>query len=403
MITRRVEDLGAFGGAPAFAEPLPVGQLYVPDWDKAEAVFREIFRRRYFTNHGPLVRELDKRLAAYLEVGHAVCVTNGTVALMVALKALDLRGEVIVPAFTFPATVQSLTWAGLTPVFCDVDPATHNITADLAGPLVTDRTTAILGVHVWGRACDPDGLEALCAKRGLALLYDAAHGIDCTYRGRRIGGFGKVETFSFHATKVFSAAEGGCLTTNDDALADRIRAVRNFHLTEGKANVSLRINGKMTEAQAAMGLLALDDLPRNVAHNSSIWNVYRKRAADWRGVRFVDTAGGERSNFQYAVLEVDPANCPLQRDTLYRLLRTENVLARRYFMPGVHRTPPYCDEFRGVLPVTDSLCARLLQLPVGAAVTTDSASTICDLVQFYLENSEEIIQRMRQAGGQQDS
>ena len=144
---------------------------------------------------------MDKRFADYLEVRNAICVTNGTVSLMVAAQALSLKGEVIVPAFTFPATVQSLYWAGLKPIFCDVDRQTHNINAELAKPLITDKTSAILGVHLWGRACDPSGLAALCKRRNLILFFDAAHGIGCTFQGKKIGGFGEVESFSFHATK----------------------------------------------------------------------------------------------------------------------------------------------------------------------------------------------------------
>jgi dTDP-4-amino-4,6-dideoxygalactose transaminase len=396
MSERDLPDIAVFGAAPAFPEPLHVGQLYLPEWKKTEEMFRGIFRRRYFTNHGPLVKELDRRFAEHLGVAHAVGVTNGTVALMVAIQALELRGEVIVPAFTFPATVQSLTWAGLTPVFCDVDPATHNINAILAEPLITPRTSAILGVHLWGRACDPDGLTALCVKRGLSLLYDAAHAIDCSHAGRKIGGFGRVETFSFHATKVLNGAEGGCLTTNDGVLADRIRSVRNFHLTEGLAKVPLRINGKMTEAQAAMALLGLDDLADNIARNRAIWNVYKERAAAWSGVGFVDTAAGGQSNHQYVVLEVDPAS-PLTRDELLHLLRAENVLARRYFMPGVHRMPPYRDRFRGSLPATDALCQRLLQLPVGAAISVETASRIADLMDLFTSRGGRIAARLRKA------
>lgn len=398
MSGRTIDGIAAFGGAPSFPEPLHVGQLYLPDWNKTEAMFRDIFRRRYFTNHGPLVKELDRRFAMHLGVRHAIGVTNGTVALMVAVEALQLRGEVIVPAFTFPATVQSLTWAGLTPVFCDVDPATHNINAALAEPLITPRTSAILGVHLWGRACDPEGLQALCAKRNLSLLYDAAHAIDCTHDGRKLGGFGRAETFSFHATKVLNGAEGGCVTTNDDALADRIRAVRNFHLTEGLANVPLRINGKMTEAQAAMALLGLDDLADNIARNRAIWHLYQERATAWDGVHFVDTTGAGQSNHQYVVLDVDPDRCSLARDEIFDLLRAENVLARRYFTPGVHRISPYRASFRGSLPVTDALCQRLLQLPVGAAVSVETASRIADLVDFFVANGGEIGRRLRQKG-----
>ena len=264
---RRLKDLALFGGTPAFTEPLQVDQLYLPRWSDFEEMCRGIFRRRYFANHGPLVRELDDRFAEHLGVRNAVSITNGTLSLMVAAKALDLSGQVIVPAFTFPATAQALSWAGLTPVFCDVDPTTHNLSVELVEPLINDQTCAVLGVHLWGRACNPYDLADLCDRHGLLLFFDAAHAINCTYDGRKIGGFGCVESFSFHATMMLNGAEGGCLTTNDDELANCIRTVKNFHESQSFAKVPLRINGKMSEAQAGMVLLGLKELPNNISRN----------------------------------------------------------------------------------------------------------------------------------------
>ncbi|MBU0755218.1 MAG: aminotransferase class I/II-fold pyridoxal phosphate-dependent enzyme, partial [Planctomycetes bacterium] len=218
-----MNELALHGGKPAFEKPLHVGQLHLPAWEAFERSFKGVFERRYFTNHGPLVQELDRRFAAHIGVRHAVSVTNGTVALMVAAQALDLRGEVIVPAFTFPATAQAMSWAGLDVVLCDVDPQTHTLTAPLVAPHISARTSAVLGVHTWGRACDPVRLEHLCKEKGIALFFDAAHAVDCTYEGIKCGRFGNLETFSFHATKVLSGCEGGCVVTDNDALADRIR------------------------------------------------------------------------------------------------------------------------------------------------------------------------------------
>lgn len=392
-----IDSLALMGGSAAFAEPIHVGQLNLPPWDEFEKAFRGIFARRYFTNHGPLVRELDRRLAEYLGVRHVICVTNATVALMVACKALDLRGEVIVPSFTFPATVQALKWAGLSPVFCDVDPLIHNINASLAEPLITGRTSAILGVHVWGRACDPDGLAALCSVRGLQLFYDAAHGIGCTHRGASIAGLGATAIFSFHATKVFSSAEGGCLATNDDRLADRIRTVRNFHVAETYERVPLRINGKMTEAQAAMGLLSLDHLAEWVDRNEHLYGAYREWDLRRGAGLFVDHAAGERSNFQYCIMDIQQEKIGFTRDQVLAVLRAENVQARRYFYPGVHRLRPYCDQFPDAgarLPNTERLSGGLLQLPIGSGMTETMVECITSILDVCLDNPAEIAARV---------
>jgi len=398
----RIDDLAVFGGTPAFESPLPVGQLYLPDWTDFERLFRGIFARRYFTNHGPLVRELDERIAAYLGVRHATNVTNGTVALMIALRALDLRGEVIVPSFTFPATVQAISWAGLTPVFCDVDPATHMLTAENVRKLIGPRTSGVLGVHLWGRACDPDALQKLCLENNLRLLFDAAHAFSCTWNGHRIGGLGDVECFSLHATKLLSAMEGGCLTTNDDGLAARIRTIRNFHVSESFVQVSLRINGKMTEAQAGMALLSLDMLPAVLERNQCVFDIYSRYAQTWCGLRLLEAPLGETWNHQYCVLEVDARLAGLERDELLEVLRSEGVLARRYFYPGLHRLPPYFarPEHGNVLPVTDELCKTVMQLPLGARVSARDAERVGRLLGFVLEHGTEIRKRLQQRGAQ---
>lgn len=398
---KNVQNLAVFGGPKLFESPLHVGQLYMPEWDDFEDTFRGIFSRHYYTNHGPLVCEMDERFAAHLGVRNAVCVTNGTVSLMVAAQAMNLKGEVIVPAFTFPATVQALYWAGLKPVFCDVDPHTHNINAELAAPLITDRTSAILGVHLWGRACDPDGLQSLCDMHDLSLFFDAAHAIDCKFGNKKIGGFGRVESFSFHATKVLNGAEGGCLTTNDDDLAACIRTARNFHLSETYAKVPVRINGKMSEAQAAMVLLGLKGIDKNIANNKMLFEAYRQQAAAWKGLRMVDTTGGEESNYQYGVFEVVPEKTLLSRDQMFYLLRAENVLARRYFYPGAHRNKPYdtlFPEYLETLPTTDHLSTHLLQLPIGAGVSPEQVEKISDLISYVLKNDEAIAAHMSQTG-----
>ncbi|WP_341645459.1 DegT/DnrJ/EryC1/StrS family aminotransferase [Thauera sp. SDU_THAU2] len=397
MKKTHLTQFACFGGTPSFAEELPVGQINLPPWDEFEAMFADIFQRGYYTNHGPLVAELETAVARTLGVRHAICITNGTVALAIAALTLRLAGEVIVPAFTFPGTVQALSWAGLKPVFADVDPTTHTLSATTVAARISPHSCAVLGVHLWGHPCDPVGLQALCDDHGLQLFYDAAHAFGCGHAGRPIGGLGRIEAFSFHATKIISGAEGGCLTTDDDEVASRARTIRNFHQAETFANVGLRINGKMSEAQAAMALLSLRHFDRHRGRNRRIFDVYRQRAATWPDIRLYDFPDGEAHNYQYAVLEISPA-AALTRDELITLLHAENVLARRYFSPGVHRLSPYAEQpDPPALPVTEALCRNVMQIPLGPRVDAEAAHRICDLIELALAEGGSIAPRLRQA------
>lgn len=357
--------------------PLHVGQLNLPEEEAFRSAFQGIFDRRFFANHGPLEQQLDAALADYLGVRHAVSMVNGTAALAILLRALDLQGEVILPSFTFPATAQALVWAGLKPVFSDVDPETQAISAGIVEGLIGPHTSAVLGVHVWGRACDPEGLAALADRRGLTLLFDAAHAMGCSYRGKRIGGFGRAEMFSFHATKILNGAEGGCITTNDDDLAVRLRAMRSFHDVVPPVPGLLRMNAKISEAQAAMTLLGLDQLPQLIEANRRRYRLYRRELAGIPGLTFVDHAASEESNFQFVVVAVAGGTAGLSRDALLQVLAEDRILARRYFHPGVHRIAPFRDAAPPELPVTDSLCDSLLQLPSGQAITDQDVLETC--------------------------
>lgn len=369
--------------SPALAEPLPVGQLYFPDWDRYEAAMRDLFERQYYTNQGPLVRQLETRLAQRLQVRHAICVTNATIGLLMACEALQLTGKVIVPSFTFIATAQALSWCGLTPVFCDVDPVTHQITPALVEPLIDDEVSAILAVNLWGDACPAGPLQALADRHGLKLFFDSAHSMGCEVAGVPLGRFGAVEVFSFHATKVFSTGEGGCLTTDDDELAARLRNIRSSYGAGHPVDVVKTSNGRMSEAQAAIGLLNLDTFDDALARNRDLFDAYASHLADVPGLTIYRPRQVSRSNHQYVILEVDEAAFGLSRDALQARLKAQNILARRYFHPGAHRSPPYATElpqYVDALPVTDWLNTRLLQLPSGALVTEAHVATICECV-----------------------
>ncbi|BBO73749.1 dTDP-4-dehydro-6-deoxyglucose aminotransferase [Desulfosarcina widdelii] len=395
---KTTDDLAVFGGAPLFKDHKHVGQINLPDWEHFKKEFQGIFDRVFFTNHGPKVNELEDRLADFLKVKHIVCMTNGTISLMMAARCLGLQGEVIVPAFTFIATVQTLVWAGLKPVFCDVDPATHNISPQKAAQLINSNTCAILGVHLWGRPCDTRQLETLASENKLALFFDAAHAFGCSHRGIMVGNHGDVEVFSMHATKVLNAAEGGFAATNDDLMADKLRTMRNFHANESYTPVPVRINGKMSEAQAVMGLLSLEDFPANRERNKALYYAYSSNLSGIEGISLPASFDeNEQNNYQYLVVDVEPETFGLNRDEVVRILETENVLARRYFMPGVHRTLPFSKQYAECidkLPATDFLCGRLMQLPVGQSVSIEDVARLCEFLRFCEKNASKIHNRI---------
>lgn len=367
---------------PAFAEPLHVGRPNIGNREAFLARINEMLDRGWLTNNGPLVQEFEAKLSEYLGVKHVICMCNATVALEIAIRALGLTGEVIVPSFTFIATAHALQWQEITPVFCDIDPRTHNIDPARVEELITPRTSGIIGVHVWGRACDVAALEAIAARRNLALMFDAAHAFGCSHEGRMIGNFGAAEVFSFHATKFFNTFEGGAVATNDDALADKIRLMRNFGFSGYDNVIYIGTNGKMNEVSAAMGLTGLESLDEFVTVNRRNYNTYREGLAGLRGIRLIEYLETERCNYQYIVVEVDEEEAGISRDRLVEVLRAHNVLARRYFYPGCHQMEPYRSYFpnaRLLLSATERLTQQVLLLPTGQAVSAADVNQICNL------------------------
>lgn len=387
MLKRELPDLAICGGAPAFDEPLHVGRPNLPDAQGLQASIQAVLERQWLTNNGPAVQELEQRLAARLGVKHCVATGNGTLALQLLIRAAGLRGEVIVPSFTFIATAHALQWEGITPVFCDIDPLTHNLDPRAVEQAITPRTSGILGVHVWGRPCAVDALTELAGRHNLTLLFDAAHAFDCSHRQRMIGGFGTAEVFSFHATKFFHTLEGGAVTTNDDGLAETLRRMRNHGFTGLDEVAGLGINAKMNEVCAAVGLNLLGAVDHLVAVNRRYHQQYLGALAPLPGVRMVTYDPAERSNYQYVVLEIDPAS-GLSRDDLVAVLWAERVRARRYFYPGCHRTPPYSTSVPppAPLPHTEQLAARVVCLPTGTALTAADIETICRVIEVALRN-----------------
>jgi dTDP-4-amino-4,6-dideoxygalactose transaminase len=375
------------GGEKAFKEPLHVGR---PNLGDREAMLRRvngIFDRRWFTNDGPLVQEFEARIQELVGVKHCVAMCNATIALEIAIRALDLRGEVIVPAYTFIATAHALQWQEITPVFADMDPATHNMAPGMIERLITPRTTGIIGVHLWGRPCDTEAIESIAQNHRLKVMYDAAHAFGCQHGQRMVGNFGSCEVFSFHATKFINSFEGGAAVTNDDALAAKMRLMRNFGFAGYDRVIYPGTNGKMTEICAAMGLTSLEAMEEIVKANRRNYEAYRVGLKGLPGVLLKEYGSSERRNYQYIVVEVNETKAKVSRDELVAVLQAENVLARKYFWPGCHRMEPYRSHYPQaglLLAETERVAARVIVLPTGTAVSPDDIALVCSIIRRAL-------------------
>lgn len=388
-----MRQLAVFGDPPSFSAPLHVGRPNIGDRDKLMERIEGALDRRWLTNNGPLVQEFEVRLADYLGVEHCIAMCNATVALEILIRAAGLKGEVIVPAFTFVATAHALQWQEITPVFADVDPKTHNLDPDRVEAMITPRTTGIIGVHVWGRPCDTDALQDIADRHGLRLMFDAAHAFGNSHQGRMLGGFGDAEVFSFHATKFFNSFEGGAVTTNDADLARTIRLMKNFGFAGTDSVIYVGTNGKMSEVSAAMGLTSLDAINDIIEVNRRNYESYREALGGLPGLSVIDYDDGERRNYQYVIVEVDERQAGLTRDELVDVLWAENVLARRYFYPGVHKMEPYASYFPHagrLLPETDALSECVMSVPTGTAVDADDIAMISQIVAAALADADSV-------------
>jgi len=364
-----------------FDQPLHVGSPNIGDRKQFHDYVDEMFDRRWLTNHGELVLQFEKELQDYLGVKHCIAMSNGTIALHIAARALELTGEVILPSLTFVATAHALQWQQITPVFCDVNPVSFCIDPQEVERHITPRTTGVIGVHVYGRGCDTEALAAVAQSNGLRLMYDAAHAFGNTINGRRIGCFGDCEVFSFHATKVFNTFEGGAIATDNDELAQKARDMQNFGFSDMDRVDCVGINGKMSEVCAAMGLVNLRSLEMFMEQNRRNLKAYVEGAESICGLRLLPNPEGD-SNAHYVVLEVGE-EFPLSRDELMRRLHAENVLVRRYFWPGCHRMEPYRTLQPGAgqnLPVTEAILERILLFPTGSSMSPDLIQRIFDLI-----------------------
>lgn len=347
-----------------------VGTPNLVDKKKFFSMINKIWKSKRLSNDGPYVKEFEHQIKQFLNVPHAIVVCNATIGLQILAKVLFNEKLFIVPSFTFAATVYALDWIGFNPMFADIDLETHNILP------ITYANYPIVATHIWGRPCP---IEALTSNK-VPVIFDAAHAFGCSYNGIKIGNFGGGEVFSFHATKFINSFEGGVITTRSDETAEKCRLFRNFGFEGYDNSITIGINAKMNEVQAAMGLCSLDDYDKIVAHNKNNYDVYCEKLDNIEGIKVVKYNPEYTPNYQYMVIEIEK-----NRDSLYKFLWDNDIFVRRYFYPGVHNMAHY-KSFGSILPKTDILCDRVMVLPNGTSINEKDVKRICKFIRKGYKN-----------------
>lgn len=351
-------------------KPIYVTQPYLPPLEQFIPYLEQIWKSKQITNNGPLHQQLEQELCNYLGVPQISLFCNGTIALLTALQALGIEGEVITTPYSFVATSHALLWNQLTPVFVDIDPITLNIDPTKIEAAITDKTTAILAVHCYGTPCDVDAIQAIANKHGLKVIYDAAHAFGVEDAGGSILRHGDLSILSFHATKVFNTFEGGAIISPDAETKAYIDQLKNFGFTGETSVVTAGINGKMSEVNAAMGLLQLKYVDEVIAQRGEVDAQYRKHLADVPGITCLPNTLQTRANYSYFPILVEE-DYPLSRDELYKKFQQHNIFPRRYFYPLITEFPmyqKYASADRGNLPVALWAAERVICLPMYVGV-----------------------------------
>lgn len=366
-----------------FKEPVSIIKPLLPDIDEMNEMIELIWKSNQLSNNGPMVKQLEKELSGYLGADHISVFSNGTVALQIAYRALRLSGEVITTPFTFAATIHSLAWNNIKPVFCDIEEDTFNLNPDNIEALITQDTTAILPVHVFGSPCNVEKIQRIADKYGLKVMYDAAHAFGVKVNGKPIASFGDASMFSFHATKVFNTIEGGAVTFNDPNLKERADSLRNFGIRGIDNVVEPGTNGKLNEVQAAVGILLLKKVEAEIDKRKKITNHYRQLLRDIPGITVNEDIAGVTHNYPYLVIRVDKDEYGLTRDEVYEKLKEYNVISRRYFYPlcsnfQCYRDLPSAEVSR--LPVANKVADTVLSLPLHGRLQIDDVEKICDII-----------------------
>lgn len=355
----------------------------LPNLDEFTDSLKEIWESKWITNNGQFHQKLEAALAEYLKVPYVSLFTNGTLPLLTALQALRITGEVITTPYSFVATTHALWWNGIKPVFVDIDPSTGNIDPQKIEAAITPRTTAILPVHVYGKPCDTEAIQAIADKYGLKVIYDAAHAFGVEVNGESLLNAGDMSTLSFHATKVFNTIEGGAMVMHDEKTKQRIDYLKNFGFANEIEVVGPGINSKMDEVRSAYGLLNLKQVDAAIAARQKVAVAYRKALRNVDGISFWDDMPGVRHNYSYFPIFIDAEKYGMTRDELYMKMKDQGVWSRRYFYPLISEFSTY----RGLessrpenLPNAHRMADTVICLPMHHALSENDLNRIINSI-----------------------
>ena len=353
----------------------------MPDFEEYINEIKDLWESRWLTNMGVKHTELESKLCDYLSVGNVSLFTNGHLALEAIIAAMGLKGEVITTPFTFSSTTQAIVRNGLTPVFCDINPVDYTMDVSKIEELITDKTSAIIPVHVYGNICDVYGIEKIAKKYNLKVIYDAAHVFGVRYDGKGIGDFGDASMFSFHATKVFNTIEGGCVTYSDESLTKKLLIQKNFGMENQESYPEVAGNGKMNEFQAAMGLCNLRHIDDELEKRKKVAERYIENLSGIDGLKIWETQQGVKHNYAYFPVVVDNNVFGKTRDDIIKELGDNGIFARKYFYPLTSEFECYKEMFEiQPTPVAKDIASRVFTLPLYADLALEDVDEICRLI-----------------------
>ncbi len=365
--------------------PINVTRSSMPSMEEYMEEIRPIFESRFLTNMGPVYKKFQHQLIDYLGTQYISLFVNGHMALEMAIQALGLQvpgGEVITTPFTFVSTTHAITRNGLTPVFCDIKPDDYTMDPEKIEALITDRTVAIIPVHVYGNICDVEAIDAIAKKHGLKVIYDAAHAFGETYKGVGIGNFGDASMFSFHATKVFHSIEGGAIAFNDAQYRVRLHELKNFGI-HGKEDVlAVGANAKLDEFRAAMGICNLRHIDEYIQSREEVVTHYRERLGGVKGIRLCQPQEDVKSNYAYFPVYFAEKEFGKSRDLVYEDLQKQEIFARKYFYPAVNEMTCYKGLYPQNTPVAHDVSTHILTLPLYEGLSREDVDRICDVILY---------------------
>jgi dTDP-4-amino-4,6-dideoxygalactose transaminase len=363
--------------------PIYVTQPYLPPLEEFMPFLQKIWESKILTNNGPFHQELEKKLCEYLGVKYISLFSNGMLALITAIQALKISGEVITTPFSFVATTHALWWNNIKPVFVDIEPGTLNLDPDKIEAAITPKTTAILPVHVYGNPCNVEKIQEIADRYNLKLIYDAAHAFGVKINGTSISDFGDVSILSFHATKVFNTFEGGAIICHDEMIKQHIDQLKNFGITDETTVVSPGINAKMNEFQSAVGILQLKYVDETINRRKLMTEIYREAIKEVQGITFLPDSASVEHNYGYFPVLINTNRFGKTRDDVYYELRKHNIFPRRYFYPLISQFPTYrgLDSAQpGKMSVAERITEEVLCLPIYPDLEISTVNTICDII-----------------------